>query len=170
MTYCRATVLAVIAGLIIFVNSWIDPALAVQTDAAMPKIKTLPNPTIETVVTQERGYSPKQLEKIKNLAGDVVVLRDRLAGFQPLIEKRQWSEVHQAIPDLLSELRQKMSAVTDQLELQDRLLVRAIETEVLIHLEKIDEADEVSDAREAEVNYQQALQDFDAFLQLVPEA
>jgi len=119
MTYCRATVLAVIAGLLIFVNSWIDPALAVQTDAAMPKIKTLPNPTIETVVTQERGYSPKQLEKIKNLAGDVVVLRDRLAGFQPLIEKRQWSEVHQAIPDLLSELRQKMSAVTDQLELQD---------------------------------------------------
>jgi len=49
-------------------------------------------------------------------------------------------------------------------------LVRAIETEVLIHLEKIDEADEVSDDREAEVNYQQALQDFDAFLQLVPEA
>ncbi len=98
------------------------------------------------------------------------VLRDRLASFQPLIEKRQWSEVHQAIPDLLSDLRQKMSAVTDQLELQDRLLVRAIETEVLIHLEKIDEADEVSDDREAEVNYQQALQDFDAFLQLVPEA
>ncbi len=54
MTYCRATVLALIAGLII-VNSWIDPTLAVQTNAAMPKIKILPNSTIEKVVTQERG-------------------------------------------------------------------------------------------------------------------
>ena len=50
----------------------------------------------------------------------------------------------------------------------DRILARAVSSEVFIHLERIDEADEVYDYQEAEVNYLQALQDFDAFLELIP--
>ncbi len=61
-----------------------------------------------------------------------------------------------------------MMSVTDQLELSDRILARAVSTEVFIHLEKIDEADEVYDYQAAETNYLQAVQDFDAFLNLIP--
>ena len=61
-----------------------------------------------------------------------------------------------------------MMEVTDQLDLSVRILARAISTEVFIHLERIDEADEVYDYQAAETNYLQALQDFDAFLDLIP--
>ena len=47
-------------------------------------------------------------------------------------------------------------AVTDQLDLRDRILARAVSTEVFIRLERIDEADEVYDYQAAETNYQQA--------------
>ena len=46
-----------------------------------------------------------------------------------------------------------MKSVTDELELNDRLLARAVSTEVFIHLEKIVEADEISDYQAAETNY-----------------
>ncbi|MDF5731742.1 MAG: hypothetical protein PUP92_27985 [Rhizonema sp. PD38] len=48
------------------------------------------------------------------------------------------------------------------------LLAWAISTEVFIHLERIDEVDEVYDYQAAEINYLQTLQDFDAFLTLIP--
>jgi hypothetical protein len=43
-----------------------------------------------------------------------------------------------------------------------------VSTAVSIHLERIDEADEVDDYQAAKTNYQQALQDFDAFIDLIP--
>ncbi|MEM6835517.1 MAG: hypothetical protein AAF609_01560 [Cyanobacteria bacterium P01_C01_bin.120] len=65
-------------------------------------------------------------------------------------------------------------AVTDPPDLSaatsDRILARAVSTEVFIHLERIDEADEVYDYQAAETNYRQALQDFNAFLELIPSA
>jgi hypothetical protein len=83
-------------------------------------------------------------------------------------EKQQWSQVHKDVAGLLPDLKQKMMSVTDQLGLSDRILARAVSTEVFIHLERIDEADEVYDYQSAETNYLQALQDFDAFLDLIP--
>lgn len=63
-----------------------------------------------------------------------------------------------------------MMAITDRLDLSDRILVRAVSTEVFIHLGCINEADEVYNYQAAETNYRQALQDCDAFIELIPPA
>lgn len=114
------------------------------------------------------AYTAAQLNKLAKAVAEVNTLRGNLEAFQPAIEKRNWAEVHKGVADLLPDLKQKMMVVTDKLTLNDRLLARAISTEVFIHLERIDEADEVYDYQAAETNYLQALQDFDAFLNLVP--
>jgi photosystem II protein PsbQ len=114
------------------------------------------------------AYSSAQLKKLAKAGTEVNALRSRLEEFQPAIEKRNWAEVHKKIASLVPDLKSKMMSVTDQLSLNDRLLARALSTEVFIHLEQIDAADEVYDYQAAETNYLQALQDFDAFLSLIP--
>lgn len=128
------------------------------------------SPSAEIESAQSSAYSAAQLSKIEKAAKDVQSLRTRLEAFQPEIKRREWTEVHKNVAGLLPDLKQKMMSVTDQLELNDRLLARAVSTEVFIHLERIDEADEVYDYQSAEINYLQALQDFDAFLSLLPKA
>ncbi len=110
------------------------------------------------------------MSKIEKAAKDVKALRSRLEAFQPAIEKQEWSEIHKDVAGLLPDLKQKMMSVTDQLALSDRILAWAVSTEVFIHLERINEADEVYDEQAAETNYLQALQDFDAFLELLPSS
>jgi photosystem II protein PsbQ len=147
--------------------------------AFIPSAQALPNsfnvlvgelqtsvPDLEKVESSSYYYA--QLNKLSKSANQVESLRSRLEAFQPAIKKREWSTVHKDVAALLPELKQKMMEVTDQLDLSDRILARAISTEVFIHLERIDEADEIYDYQAAETNYLQALQDFDAFLDLIP--
>lgn len=143
------------------------PAMA--TPKSLDTLVGQVQPSVEQLDTaNSTSYSKSQQNKIDKAAKDVKSLRDRLEAFQPAIKKQEWAKVHQDVAELLPDLKQKMKSVTDELELSDRILARAVSTEVFIHLEKIDEADEIYDYQAAETNYLQALQDFDAFLNLVP--
>lgn len=128
----------------------------------------LPDSVARSEEIESSGYSSAQISKLSKSVTQVESLRSRLEAFQPDIEKREWGTVHKDVAGLLPDLKEKMMAVTDQLDLNDRILARAVSTEVFIHLERIDEADEVYDYQAAETNYRQALQDFDAFLDLIP--
>jgi len=113
-------------------------------------------------------YSPQQLKNIGLAADTVRSMRQEIEQVQPDIQLRNWSDVHDEVAVLLPELRQGMYNVTEQLKLSDRALARAVSTEILIHLERVDEADEMQNYQAAEINYMQALQDFDIFLTLIP--
>jgi photosystem II protein PsbQ len=114
-------------------------------------------------------YSSQQIQQIEQAAIELTPFRQSIEDFEPLIEERQWKEIHAGIPGLIGNLRAKMVGLTDRLTPEDRVLARALATEVLIHLEKIDAADELKDYSAARTNYQQALQDFDALLTIVPK-
>lgn len=114
-------------------------------------------------------YSNQQIQQIEQAAIELTPFRQSIEDFEPLIEERQWKAIHAAIPGLIGNLRAKMTELTDRLTPEDRVLPRALATEVLIHVEKIDEADELKDYSAARTNYQQALQDFDALLSVVPK-
>lgn len=123
-------------------------------------------------ISNPSRYSSTQLDKLTAPAEEVEALRSCLQDLQSAIQRREWSALHEDVASVLPILKQKMIGAmigaTDQLALSDRLLARAVSTEVFIHLERIDEADEVYDYQSAEANYLQALQDFDSFLQMLP--
>ncbi|NJL40628.1 MAG: hypothetical protein HC899_30705 [Leptolyngbyaceae cyanobacterium SM1_4_3] len=150
----------------VWAGCWSQPVFAASAQSTQLIEQNQSNESLQAGTPS--SYSSAQLKNLKKSADAVNALRNRLESFQPAIEKRNWAEVHTGVAGLLPDLRQKMTSVTDQLALQDRLLARAIATEVFIHLERIDEADEVYDYQAAETNYLQAVQDFDAFLGLIP--
>lgn len=116
------------------------------------------------------SYMPAQIAKISKAADTVKSMRKTLTNVQPDIQLRNWDAVHDDVARLLPKLRQNIKSVTDNLKLSDRALARAVATEIFIHLERVDEADELQNYQAAEVNYTQALQDFDIFLTLLPTA
>lgn len=145
-----------------------QPAIAVSVQSNQPNRSEQLQSDKVLDAEDSSAYSSAQLSKLSKATADVSNLRSRLEAFKPAIEKHSWSEVHKDVSSLLPDLKQKMMSVTDQLTLNDRILARAISTEVFIHLERIDEADEVYDYQAAETNYFQALQDFNEFLKLIP--
>lgn len=165
--FLPSSLMGVLLVTVVFFSAFIPSAQALPNsfNALVGELQTSV-PDLEKV--EFSGYSSAQLSKLSKSVNQVESLRSRLEAFQPDIEKREWSTVHKDVAGLLPDLREKMMAVTDQLDLSDRILARAVSTEVFIHLERIDEADEVYDYQAAETNYRQALQDFDAFLELIP--
>jgi photosystem II protein PsbQ len=161
--------IALLLGSVVVFTACIPSAQALPT-AFDPLLAELPAavPALEKV--ESTAYAPDQLRKLSKGVYQVELLRSRLEAFRPSIEKRDWGSVHKAVSAVLPELKDKMRLVTDQLTLSDRIFARSVATEVFIHLERIDEADEVNDYQAAETNYLQALQDFDLFLEMIPSA
>jgi len=145
-----------------------------QPASALPGSDNLLPRDLEEVSDQLNGgfedYSSAQLKQIARATETVKSMRNELADVEPDIQLRNWDAVHEEVAVLLPELRQSMRNVTDRLQLSDRALARAVATEVFIHLERVDEADEMENYQAAEINHMQALQDFDIFLTLIPTA
>lgn len=147
--------------------------LAASPSAALPASAERPPQVLEEIADRiDEGfedYSSSELKKIGKAVDTVRSMRSKIERVQPDIQLRNWTAVHDEVAVLLPELRQGMYAVTEKLKLSDRALARAVSTEVLIHLERVDEADEMQNYQAAQINYMQALQDFDIFLTLIPE-
>jgi len=152
-------------------------SLGILTLSASPSIALSDSPQLSPRVLEEvadridegfETYSSSELKKLNKAANTVYSMRSDMERVQPKIQLRNWTDVHDDVAVLLPELRQSMYAVTQQLKLSDRALARAVSTEVLIHLERVDEADEMNNYQAAQINYMQALQDFDIFLTLIP--
>ncbi len=114
-------------------------------------------------------YSPTQLAQIQKYSVDVENLRARMLDIPPLVQQGQWTDVQSYIHGPLGELRTKMSNLARMLEpKQARPAALATAKAVFGHLNQIDEATITNDSRKAFLNYNEALKDFDAFLNLIP--
>ncbi|NJN86943.1 MAG: photosystem II protein PsbQ [Leptolyngbyaceae cyanobacterium SL_7_1] len=113
-------------------------------------------------------YSPEQIAQLQDYVADVQEMRDRLLAIPPLVQQQRWNDVQTYIHGPLGEMRVRMSRLARGLEpkLQKEALNAA--KEVFEHVVLIDEATVANDSRKALFNYNQALQDFDAFLKYVP--
>lgn len=115
-------------------------------------------------------YSQAEIEDLQVLAAEVSDFRDRMESrLQPAIEKRQWSEVDSFLHGPLGALRPQMSYITRQLLPSDQEKAKPITKDLFRHLEAIDVADETGNYRQAKENYTAALEDVNAFLQLIPK-
>jgi photosystem II protein PsbQ len=115
-------------------------------------------------------YTPEQLAQIQNLSVDVLDIRERMLGIPPLVQQDDWGNVSTYIHGPLGELRFKMSILGRSLEPKKTKAEAAdLAKKVFGHLNLIDEAVLTRDTRKALLNYNEALKDFDGFLQLVPD-
>ena len=122
-----------------------------------------PTPTVKGPL-----YSSAQLEQIQKYTGNLQEFRGRMLELPPLVQREKWSDVASFIHGPLGELRPTMSRLARTLEPKSQKQALDASKEVFEHLILIDEASQTRDRTKALRNYNEALKDFDAFLELVP--
>ncbi|HEY9699182.1 MAG TPA: photosystem II protein PsbQ [Trichocoleus sp.] len=122
-----------------------------------------PTPTVEGPL-----YTSAQLEQIQKYTDDLQIFRDRMLELPPLVQKDAWTDVASFIHGPLGELRATMSRLARTLEPTKQKQALTASKEVFEHLILIDEASQSRDRTKALRNYNEALKDFDAFLNLIP--
>ncbi len=116
-------------------------------------------------------YTSTQLEQIQKYNTDILGLRDRMTNeLQTSIGKRKWVEVNNFIHGPLGTMLQEMNYLVRNLLPDEQPPARQLAKELFNDLVKVGEAAEVGDQRLAQSSYQQALQDLDRFLELVPQS
>lgn len=114
-------------------------------------------------------YTPAQLEQIEQTASKIQAMRDRLSELATLITSRKWVDVGTFIHGPLGTLRQEMAYLSSNLLKKDQKAARETAKNVFGHLELIDKASQEGDYVVAVQNYAEAVKDFDAFLNLIPQ-
>ncbi|MCG5060934.1 MAG: photosystem II protein PsbQ [Limnoraphis robusta] len=122
-------------------------------------------------VKEPPTYSDAQLQQIQKYQSDLIGLRDRMTSELPAyINNRKWVEVNNFVHGPMGSLLQEMNYLIKNLLPDDQPPARQLSREVFEHLLQIGEAAEKANLSQASLNYQGALEDLNAFLDLVPQA
>ncbi|MGB3404933.1 MAG: photosystem II protein PsbQ [Microcoleaceae cyanobacterium] len=115
-------------------------------------------------------YTTTQLQQIQKYDTTISALRDRMTGeLQTSISQRDWVNVDNFIHGPLGTMLQEMNYAIRNLLPDDQPAARKLAKELFNDLVKVGEAAEVADQRSTQTSYQQALQDVDNFLELLPK-
>lgn len=120
--------------------------------------------------TKTAAYTTTQLEQIQGYADGLTAVRDRLPELATLIQNRKWNDVGSFIHGPLGELRIQMSTLSRSLLPDAQSTALETAKNVFGHLNQLDQAAKDESYERAIRQYAEALKDFDAFLQLVPQA
>lgn len=115
-------------------------------------------------------YTAEQLEQIQVYATDLQTMRDRLPELATLITQRDWTFTRNFIRGPLGELRFQMANLSRSLLPDAQKSAQTLAKAVSNDLVAIDLAAQDKNYQAAIRKYASAIQDFDAFLALVPEA
>jgi photosystem II protein PsbQ len=116
------------------------------------------------------AYTPSQLERIHNYEAELLVMRDRLDEIPVLVQNDKWQTVQTLIHGPLGELRTKMNLISrNLLTPAEQEAASQVAREVFEHLVDLDDAAELADAQGVLSNYAAAVDDFDVFLDLIPD-
>lgn len=119
-------------------------------------------------VSQPTTYSGEQIAQIEIYAPRVTELRDRFPELENYIQYKDWVNISSFIHGPMGELRARLGRVAARLLPQDAEQARYYAEEIAKHLEKLDAAAEDYNQIEAGKQYREALDDFDAFISLIP--
>jgi photosystem II protein PsbQ len=114
-------------------------------------------------------YSDAQLANIQIASNSVEKIKSRLPELEAYINKQDWNNVRSFIHGPLGELRSRMTGVARELLPAKRSKALDLGKEVFGHLNKIDAAAADNNQLLAASNYSEALKDFQAFNDLLPE-
>ncbi|MGF1459470.1 MAG: photosystem II protein PsbQ [Leptolyngbyaceae cyanobacterium] len=122
-----------------------------------------------TNISQPTTYSVDQLAQIDIYAPRVTELRERFPELENYIQNKEWNDISSFIHGPMGELRVRLGRVTARLLPQDADEAQFYADEIGKHLERLDAAAEDFNQIEAAKQYREALDDFDAFISLIPD-
>ena len=114
-------------------------------------------------------YTPEKISQLQNYVNRIEASRKRLPELEKYIEKDNWVNVDNFTHGPLGQLRSEMTRLSNQLLPEDQQNAKGMINDVLGHLENIDAASEERNYESAIAQYREFVDDFDAFLSIVPE-
>lgn len=114
-------------------------------------------------------YTPELIAQIHNYVSRIEIARERLPELENYIEKDNWVNVDNFTHGPLGQIRAELTRLSSQLLPNDQAKAKIITEDILGHLQNIDEASQRRNYGEAITQYREFVDDFDAFLSIVPE-
>lgn len=123
-----------------------------------------------TATKSAPSYTAAQIEEIGRSLPAIQEQRDRINQLQTIIQQRRWVDVGTFMHGPMGDLRRNMNRVVDNLAPQDKQAAREAAKDLFNDLVRIDQAAKDADYQQAVTNFRSVLQEFDAFLNLIPKA
>lgn len=120
------------------------------------------------VATVPDTYTPDRLETIAVYEIPVQEARERFSELQGFIADGNWVDTRSFIHGPLGLLRRDLSYLAGVLLPQDGERATELGKEIFNHLDRLDVAAKEKNSAAAIAQFQEAVRDFDAYLQLVP--
>lgn len=114
------------------------------------------------------SYTAEQIKQIQVYVPRLEDFRERIDELQTLIQQRRWVDVGTFIHGPLGDLRRNMNSLAFKLTPKDKEAARQLAKDFYNDLVRIDQAANGGEYQQAVTNFRSAVQEFDAFLQLIP--
>jgi photosystem II protein PsbQ len=115
-------------------------------------------------------YSPEKIAELQVFAAPIAEAREKMSTLKEFISEENWTDTRTFIHGPLGLLRQQMLGLSRSLLPKDQKRAVALSKELFGDFERIDTAAKERNAYQAQTQYREAVEDFDAFLNLVPKA
>lgn len=115
-------------------------------------------------------YTAAQVQQIQRYVPTLTELRSRMDNLGTLIEKRKWVDTKTYIHGPLGDLRGAMKSVSAILLPKSQQQAVDLTKSLFADLVNVDIAVKDLDYAKVTSSYEKAVNDFDAFLQLIPKA
>ncbi|MEG4252343.1 MULTISPECIES: photosystem II protein PsbQ [unclassified Microcoleus] len=115
-------------------------------------------------------YTAAQTQQIQRYVPTLTEFRSRMDKLGTLIQKRNWVDTRTYIHGPLGDLRNTMRTVSSSLLPSSQQQAVDLTKSLFTDLVNIDLAAKELDYAKVTASYQKAVNDFDAFLQLIPKA
>lgn len=113
-------------------------------------------------------YSAETISQLQTVLTPVKTARERMSELSNYIQAQDWTNTKTFIHGPLGQLRQDISYISRNLLPSDQKTAKPISKDLFFHIEQIDAAAKEENYDLAAAQFREALDDFDAFLDLVP--
>jgi photosystem II protein PsbQ len=114
-------------------------------------------------------YSPEKIAELQVYVQPIEAAREKLEILKGLISDQNWVDTITWIHGPLGKLRQEMLGLSRSLLPKDQAEATRLAREVFGHLERLDASAKERSLSAAGVQYAEAVKDFNAFLDLIPQ-
>lgn len=115
-------------------------------------------------------YTAEKIEQLEVFAAPIAEAKEQMSELKDFIADQNWVDTRTFIHGPLGQLRQDMVNLSRSLLPKDQKKATELAREVFGHFERLDAAAKDRNSYQAEIQYREALQDFEAFLDLIPKA
>jgi photosystem II protein PsbQ len=115
-------------------------------------------------------YTPEKIAQIQLYAAPIEEARESLSTLEKSIQEENWVNTRTFIHGPLGGLRKSMANLSNSLLKKDQAKATELAKEIFGHLERLDAAAQDRSPTLVELQYREALKDFDAYLNLIPKA